>query len=732
MPVDDVVAVAQAGERVGCKEALFTLGDKPELRYPRVRRELAEMGYDSTISYLVDACQAVLDATGLLPHVNAGVIGARDLSRLREVSVSQGLMLESASERLCEKGGPHFGSPDKRPAARLETIRLAGELAIPFTSGILIGIGETPDERLQALQALADLHGSYGHIQEVIIQNFRAKPGTRMAGASEPDIEELLWSVRAARSILGPDMVIQAPPNLSPDHLPSLIEAGVDDWGGVSPLTIDYVNPEAPWPHLTHLRDATATAGRLLVERLAVQPDYALEASKWVSPGVLPHLLRQMDSEGLARTGDWTAGSAVPFPPAASAMGLTVSPEITDAVARARSGEALDEREITMLFAARGADYEHICEAADEVRAEVNGEVVSYVVTRNINYTNICTYSCTFCAFSKGRGKQASRDLPYDLDLAEVARRAGEAWERGATEVCMQGGIHPSYTGETYLALLNAVKVAAPDLHVHAFSPLEISQGAATLGMPLEDYLRRLRDAGLASLPGTAAEVLDDEVRSVLCPDKLTTQEWLDVIATAHEVGLRTTATIMFGHMERPRHWGRHLLQVRALQQRTGGFTEFVPLAFVHPEAPLYQKGRARKGPSAREAVLMHAVARLALHPHVPNIQTSWVKMGRDGASACLQAGANDLGGTLMNESITRAAGSVHGQEMTVDTMERLIRSLGRSPRQRTTLYGDAPVLQRERAKSAAELAPIIQTGPVKRRVPAQSRLRTAHDTDVV
>jgi FO synthase len=715
MRIDEMVAVAEAGRRAGCKEALFTLGDKPELRYAAARRELDELGHDSTISYLVEACRAVLTKTGLLPHVNAGVMGADDLARLREVSVSQGLMLESTSERLCEKGGPHHGSPDKRPSVRLETIRLAGELAIPFTSGILIGIGETRDERREALCALRDLHDRYGHIQEIIVQNFRAKPDTRMADAPEPDLDDLLWTIGAARSIFGPDMVIQTPPNLSPGCLPSLIEAGIDDWGGVSPVTVDHVNPEAPWPHLEELRRETAKAGRVLVERLPLHPAYAREAGKWVDPAVMPDLLRHMDAEGYARMDMWTAGSAIPFPQPAPPAIAGVSYPIAEIVRRAMAGDTLGEGEVTALFGARDADYEHVCLSADALRAEVSGENVSYVVTRNINYTNICAYACSFCAFSKGRGHDSLRGAPYDLDLGEVARRAREAWARGGTEVCMQGGIHPAYTGETYISLLRAVKDAVPEMHIHAFSPLEISQGAATLGMLSGEYLARLREEGLGSLPGTAAEILDDEVRAVLCPDKLNTQEWLDVIEAAHRTGLRTTATIMFGHIDRPEHWARHLLRIRALQQRTGGFTEFVPLPFVHLEAPLYLKGKARKGPTAREAVLMHAVARLALHPLIPNIQTSWVKMGPEGAKACLKAGANDLGGTLMNESITRAAGSVHGQEMSAATMEELIASIGRIPRHRTTLYADAPTTQHDRAFQAGELDPIILTKPVKR-----------------
>ena len=709
MTREEVLALARAGAAAGCSEALFTLGDKPELRYEAARQELAALGHASTLSYLAEICSAVLAETGLLPHVNAGVMGGQDIAMLRRVSVSQGLMLESSSDRLMNKGGPHFGSPDKAPAARLETIRLAGEARVPFTSGLLIGIGETRAERLDALFALLRLQESFGHIQEIIVQNFRAKPGTKMAAAGEPGFEELLWTVAAARLIFGPEMNIQAPPNLSAAP-GALIAAGINDWGGVSAVTIDHVNPEAPWPEVVELRELTARAGRILVPRLAVYPRFARARDVWLDAAVVPAVLRQMDADGLARAEGWSPGLQAALPRYEIQSKMAVSPEIAALLAGVRAGGELDEDEISKLFSARGPDFEMVRGAADEMRAAICGETVTFAVNRNINYTNICTYKCSFCAFSKGKTAVALRGPAYDLDMAEIARRAREAWARGATEVCMQGGIHPAYTGETYLEILRTVKAAVPAMHVHAFSPLEISQGAATLNLPVPNYLAMLREAGLGSLPGTAAEILDDDMRAILCPDKLSTAGWLHVVEAAHEAGLRTTATIMFGHADAPEHWARHLLQIRKLQLRTGGFTEFVPLPFVHLEAPLYRRGGARKGPTWRETMLMHAVARLVFARDLPNIQTSWVKLGAAGAASCLQAGANDLGGTLMNESISRAAGTAHGQEMPPSAMRRLIGSIGRVPAQRTTLYGVAPRERQEAAVAAPALTPPLFT----------------------
>ena len=705
---EEVLAIARAGREAGCTEALFTLGDKPELRYKAARDALAALGAATTIEYLARMCELVLKETGLLPHANPGVLDRASLAMLREVSASQGLMLESTSERLCERGGPHFGSPDKRPRARLETLRLAGELAIPFTTGILIGIGETRAERIESLTAIRDLHARYGHVQEVIVQNFRAKPDTRMAGAPHATHDELLWTIAAARVVLGGDMSIQAPPNLSVDGCGDLIDAGIDDWGGVSPVTPDHVNPEAPWPAVEALRATTHAKGKALVERLPSYPRYARDAARWHAPRIATAVVRASDSEGYARMDAWSPGLAGVTPLSRRrAPAPRVAPDVLTIVGRARDGRSLSEHEIVRLFAAREGDFDYVCEHADALRRETVGDTVRYVVNRNINYTNICAYKCTFCAFSKGRRAHSLRGEPYDLPIDEIERRVAEAWRRGATEVCMQGGIHPRYDGRTYLEILAAVKRAAPRIHVHAFTPLEVTHGAATLRMPIRDYLRELIAAGLGTLPGTAAEILDDEVRSRICPDKVSASEWLEVMQTAHELGLRSTATIMFGHVETPQHWARHILRVRELQQRTGGFTEFIPLPFVHMASPVYLKGEARKGPTFREAVLMHAVARLALHPAIGNVQVSWVKLGEAGVRACLDAGANDVGGTLMNESISRAAGTEHGQESSPEAMERMIRAAGRHPAQRTTLYGTPPAAQSARSYGAADLEPV-------------------------
>lgn len=695
LSIEQMVATAQAGKAAGCKEALFTLGDKPELRYRVAREELDRLGHISTLSYLAEAAAAVFRETGLLPHVNPGLMTGEDIDALRKVSVSQGIMLESVSDRLGEKGGVHHGSPDKVPAARLETIRLAGERGVPFTSGILIGIGENRQDRIDSLLALRDLNDQYGHIQEIIIQNFRPKAGTRMANAASPDVEDHLWTIAIARLIFDPQMNIQAPPNLSPGALGRLVSAGINDWGGVSPVTPDHVNPEAPWPHLRLLEAATKAAGKDLVERLAIYPAFARDTGRWVDENLRTSVLHHVDGDGAPRMDDWCPGHVGQLP-ARELAWLESMPSITSSgiigsvLEKAQRGEVIGETEIVDLFRSRGDDFAAICRAADELRRERNGDTVSYVVTRNINYTNICSFKCQFCAFSKGKMSENLRGRPYDLEMSEVAHRVLEAWERGASEVCMQGGIHPSYTGQKYLDICRTVKGAAPQMHMHAFSPLEIYQGAQTLGVPVIDFLRELKAAGLGTLPGTAAEILDDEVRAVLCADKINTQQWLDVMRTAHTVGFRSTATIMFGHIEGYRHWARHLLRIRNLQVETGGFTEFVPLPFVHMEAPIYLKGRARQGPTFREVVLMHAVARLVLNPHIPNIQASWVKLGVEGVRQCLAAGVNDLGGTLMDESISRSAGASHGQEMTPQAMEAIIISAGRIPRQRTTLYGEA------------------------------------------
>jgi FO synthase len=686
LDLEEVLAIARAGEAAGCREALFTLGDQPETRYAVAGEWLDARGYASTLAYVAAAAEAVMRETSLLPHLNPGLMGAADYTTLRPLSASMGLMLESVSDRLCEKGMPHFGSPDKLPAARLESIRLAGEAQVPFTTGLLIGIGETRLERVEALLAIRDLHARYGHIQEVIIQNFCAKEATLMASAAEPSIDDHLWTIAAARLILGPDMTIQAPPNLRNGALAQLIRAGVNDWGGVSPVTPDHVNPEAPWPHLEKLETETEEAGRHLRQRLAIGPAFARDVTRWADPALQTAIRRAVDTRGLLREVDWHPGKGDDAPELLPSLVTGRDPQIIIALGLVEQGEELSKAQIARLFTAEGRDFDAVRAFANELRQDRVGDTITHVINRNINYTNICLYRCGFCAFSKGSTKK-ERGPAYNIDHAEIAKRTVEAWGRGATEVCLQGGIHPSYDGHTYRAIVQAVKAAVPDMHVHAFSPLEVHHGATTLDLSYEDYLAGLKEAGLATLPGTAAEILSDDIRAIICPDKLDTQQWLSVMRAAHKVGLKTTATIMFGHVETYAHWAEHLLRVRELQNETGGFTEFVPLPFVHMEAPIWRKGGTRSGPTWREAVLMHAVARIALDGVIPNIQTSWVKLGPDGAAAMLQSGANDLGGTLMDESITRSAGGVNGQVFDVTAMRALAASLGRPLQERTTLY---------------------------------------------
>ena len=694
----EVLEIARAGAEAGCKEALFTLGDKPEKRYPEARRELRELGFETTVEYLVHCCKLVREETGLLPHANPGALSEDEVRALRFVSVSQGIMVEQVSDRLLGPNMSHWASPDKVPARRLATLDAAGRLSVPFTTGILIGIGERIEERVDTILAIRDQHERHGHIQECIVQNFRAKPETRMADAPEPSEDEMLATIALARLLLPPSMTIQAPPNLaeSPaDGTPSYaryIDAGIDDWGGVSPVTPDHVNPERPWPHLEELERATENKGYLLLERLALHPRYALEVERWVAEPLRSEVLAGIEASGLARVESWAPGTTeeVPEKTVREARGFRPSktrPEFLEALAAAGVRD-LREDEVALLFTARGTELAELCRVADELRREVNGDEISYVINRNINYTNQCYFRCRFCAFSKGPKSLNLRGDPYLLDNAEVARRAREAWERGATEVCMVGGIHGSFTGQNYLDYLRAVKEEVPEMHVHAFTPLEVSQGARTLGLSVEEFLVELKEAGLGTLPGTAAEILDDEVRAVICPDKINTQEWADVMRAAHAIGLRSTTTIMFGHVDGPVNWARHLMVLRDIQAETGGFTEFVPLPFVHMGAPLYLQGRSRRGPTFAETIKMHAVGRIALHGYIDNVQVSWVKLGEEGAKVLLQSGCNDLGGTLMNESISRAAGADHGQEMLPEELERMIREIGRTPRLRTTLYG--------------------------------------------
>ena len=710
LTVDQMLAVARAGAEVGCHEALFTLGEAPEDRYPEARDWLAEHGFASTVEYVAFAARRVLDETGLLPHVNAGAISRDELALLRSVSPSQGMMIESTNPDL----PAHRGAPDKDPVRRLQTLDWAGELAIPFTTGLLVGIGESREDRVATLEAIAEAHIRHGHVQEVIVQNFVPKPGTLMREAPACSMDDLVDAIRLAREILPADVHVQAPPNLVDDP-GVLVDAGIDDFGGVSPITADHVNPERPWPHLEDLRQAVESRGMALVPRLTVYPEFVRAADRWLHPDVRFAVQDRSDAEGLGRddpgavfperyeaaanvgTGaevvqigrrstQWYSGADRPPPvilPASGRAGAAVA-EVLDGVA---SGQEPDVEQLVTLFAARGPEVAAVAEFADDLRAQVNGDVVTFVRNRNINYTNVCTFRCTFCGFSKGPASLNLRGRPYLLDDAEILARVQEAVDLGATEVCLQGGIHPDFDGDYYVDVCRTVKQAFPQIHVHGFTALEVTEGARRLGEPLDAYLRRLKSVGLGTLPGTAAEILDDSVREVLCPDKITTGEWLDAHEAAHEVGLRSTITIMFGHLERPVHWARHLVRTRALQKRTGGFTEFIPLPFVHMASPIYLKQRARRGPTWREVVLMHAVGRIAYHGWVPNVQASWVKLGVRGAQQLLQAGVNDLGGTLMDENISRAAGAAHGQGITAEDFRAIVEPLGRRLVERTTLY---------------------------------------------
>ncbi len=737
---DEVLAIARQGAALGCAEALFTLGDRPEERWPAARDWLDEAGYADTLSYVRAMAILVLEETGLLPHLNPGVMSWEEMRRLRPVAPSMGMMLETTADRLwSEPGGPHFGSPDKEPRVRLQVIEDAGRQAIPFTTGILVGIGETETERADALFALRAAHRRHRHLQEVIVQNFRAKDDTAMRGEPDLDTSDYLATLATARIVLGPHVRLQAPPNLS-DDFSALLEAGVDDWGGVSPLTPDHVNPERPWPHLDVLRSGTEAAGFHLRPRLTVHPRYVRDGT-WIDPRVRPHVEALVDRDGLLvqpahPTGlpwqepDADAGGYADFAVRAAggrvdlhididvagrhserrddfaevygdwdevserARGLRGAPERLAAdVRRALDVAHADPSRLAhpdhaadalALMSAEGDALEAVVALADDLRRAVVGDEVTYVVNRNINFTNVCYTGCRFCAFAQ----RASDVDAFTLSLEEVATRVGEAVEAGATEICMQGGIHPDLPGTAYFDLARAVKARAPGIHLHAFSPMEVINGASRTGMSVREWLIAAREAGVDSLPGTAAEILDDDVRWILTKGKLPAEMWIEVVTTAHEVGLRTTSTMMYGHVDAPHHWVDHLRILRGIQERTGGFTEFVPLPFVHHSAPLYLAGVARPGPTARDNRAVHAMARIMLHGAVDHIQCSWVKLGDDGCRVMLAGGVDDLGGTLMEETISRMAGSEHGSAKTVDDLRALIRSAGRIPRERTTGYG--------------------------------------------
>src|SRR3954451_9152394 len=734
---DEVLDIARAGAAMGCKEALFTLGDRPEDRWPVAAEWLHAHGFDSTLGYLRAMAIRVLEETGLLPHLNPGVMTWEEIQRLKPVSASMGMMLETTAERLWSgPGGPHFGSPDKEPAVRLRVLEDAGRSAVPFTTGVLLGIGENYAERVEAIAAIRAAAHRHGHVQEVIVQNFRAKPRTAMQAHDDLELQEYVSAVAVTPLLLGPKARVQAPPNLSDTtELGLLIRAGVDDWGGVSPLTPDHVNPERPWPNIDKLAALTAEAGYELRERLPAQPPYVLAPEPWLDPRVRPHVAALAGPNGLAVEGRipvglpwqepdeaWTATGRVDLHVEVDTIGRTADrrsdfdavygdwAELREATTSARDGHStalaagdpavhaalrhaetdpagLSDVEYLALLGADGTDLENLCALADAVRADVNGDDVTYVVNRNINFTNVCYTGCRFCAFAQRRTDADA----YTLSMTEVGTRADEAVAVGATEVCMQGGIHPDLPGTAYFDIAAEVKRRQPALHVHAFSPMEVVNGAARTGLPFGDWLTRARDAGVGSLPGTAAEILDDDVRWILTKGKLPTATWVEIVTTAHRLGIPTSSTMMYGHVDTPRHWLGHLRLLARIQADTGGFTEFVPLPFVHLNAPLYLAGLARPGPTMVENRVVHAMARLLLHGLIDNIQCSWVKLGIEGSVAMLRGGANDVGGTLMEETISRMAGSGHGSRKSVADLTALAAAAGRPVRQRTTLYGEVP-----------------------------------------
>ena len=740
---EQVLETARAGQAQGCKEVLFTLGDKPEERYPAAAAWLDARGYATTLEYLRAVAILVIEETGMLPHLNPGVMSWSDLATLKQVSPSMGLMLESTSTRLLAKGEAHWNSPDKEPARRLQVLEDAGRLSVPFTSGLLIGIGEDALERADTLLALRTSQRRYGQLQEVIVQNFRAKPDTAMRAHPEPDFEELLAAVATARIVLGPTVHVQAPPNLSPGTYGDILAAGIDDWGGVSPVTPDHVNPEAPWPQLDELARRSAERGFALTERLCVYPEYVTRPDPWLAgrmrapvaaladevglalPGAIPTPQAWQDPETVYRSttdamdavisGDEAGGSAADGRNARSAQpdddlhravygdlhviaeGVVaanaprvegrarsrIRSEVAAILTKAQRGVVLDDADALALFDTSGVELDALAQAADEVRADRVGDVVTYVVNRNLNFTNICYTGCRFCAFAQRRDDPDA----YNLSLTQIGDRVEEAWAAGVTEVCMQGGIHPDLPGDYYFQILDTVKARVPEIHVHAFSPMEVVNGATRMAISVREWLTEARDRGLGSVPGTAAEILDDEVRWVLTKGKLPADAWIDVVTTAHELGIPTTSTMMYGHVDEPRHWVAHLKLLRSIQEDTGGFTEFVPLPFVHQLAPIYLAGVARPGSSWEDDRRVHAVARLLLQGAIDNVQLSWVKLGTERAVDLLQGGCNDLGGTLMEETISRMAGADHGIRQTPEALRAVAAAAGRPVAERTTAY---------------------------------------------
>ncbi|WP_326597376.1 bifunctional FO biosynthesis protein CofGH [Streptomyces sp. NBC_01803] len=744
---DEVLDIARRGAETGCKEALFTLGDKPEDRWPEARAWLEAEGYDDTLAYVRAMAVRVLEETGLLPHLNPGVLSWTDFQRLKPVAPSMGMMLETTATRLwSEPDGPHFGSPDKEPAVRLRVLEDAGRSNVPFTTGVLIGIGEDFTERAESLFAIRKVARAYRGIQEVIIQNFRAKPDTAMRAMPDAELAELAATVAVTRLLLGPAARVQAPPNLVDEEYALLIRAGIDDWGGVSPLTPDHVNPERPWPHIDDLAARTATAGFTLRERLTIYPEFVKRGEPWLDPRLLPHVTALADPEtGLAREdaiprglpwqepdepltaagrtdlhrsidtegrtadrrddfdevyGDWAELKEMAAP---GMLAERIDTDVRAALAVAADDPVrLTDDQALALLHADGPALDALTRIADDLRRDTVGDEVTYIVTRNINFTNVCYTGCRFCAFAQRRTDADA----YTLSLDQVADRAEQAWEVGAVEVCMQGGIHPDLPGSAYFDIARAVKERVPGMHVHAFSPMEVVNGASRTGMSIRDWLIAAKEAGLDTIPGTAAEILDDEVRWILTKGKLPTETWIEVISTAHELGLRSSSTMMYGHVDQPRHWLGHLRTLARIQQANEekgvpGFTEFVTLPFIHTNAPVYLAGIARPGPSPRDNRAVTAMARLLLHPHITNIQTSWVKLGTEGAAEMLRSGANDLGGTLMEETISRMAGSTYGSYRSVADLRAIAEAAGRPSRLRTTTYGEVPAERVERALAA-------------------------------